>query len=102
MQSSQLDYLPILMQAVLAIGFVAGTIAISGKLGPKRSSKINNIYATYIYYSIKSQTKLTHWERKNAALYVSSSPFLSILDLIFGPVIDVTVVYIAIFSGDFI
>ncbi len=26
------------MQAVLAIGFVAGTIAVSSKLGPKRSS----------------------------------------------------------------
>ena len=39
MQSNQLDYLPILMQSLLAIGFVAGTIAISGKLGPKRSSE---------------------------------------------------------------
>ena len=27
------------MQALLAIGFVAGTIMVSGKLGPKRSSK---------------------------------------------------------------
>ncbi|TDD99430.1 NADH-quinone oxidoreductase subunit A [Flavobacterium cellulosilyticum] len=42
MQSSQLDYIPILMQALLAIGFVAGTILISGKLGPKRSSKIKD------------------------------------------------------------
>jgi NADH-quinone oxidoreductase subunit A len=42
MQSSQLDYIPILMQAILAIGFVAGTILISGKLGPKRSSKIKD------------------------------------------------------------
>ena len=42
MQSSQLDYFPILMQALLAIGFVAGTIAISGKLGPKRSSKVKD------------------------------------------------------------
>lgn len=39
MQSNQLDYLPILMQMLLAVGFVAGTIVISGKLGPKRNSK---------------------------------------------------------------
>ena len=39
MQSSQLDYLPILMQAGLAIGFVVGMIIISSYLGPKRSSK---------------------------------------------------------------
>jgi len=38
MQSSQLDYFPILMQFLLAVGFVVGTIIISGKLGPKRSS----------------------------------------------------------------
>ena len=38
MQSTQLDYFPILMQALLAIGFVAGTIYLSGKLGPKRHS----------------------------------------------------------------
>jgi NADH-quinone oxidoreductase subunit A len=38
MQSNQLDYLPILMQTLLAVGFVAGTIVISGKLGPKRNS----------------------------------------------------------------
>jgi NADH-quinone oxidoreductase subunit A len=38
MQSNQLDYLPILMQMLLAVGFVAGTIFISGKLGPKRNS----------------------------------------------------------------
>ena len=30
------------MQALLAIGFVAGTIMISGKLGPKRSSAIKD------------------------------------------------------------
>ena len=30
------------MQALLAIGFVAGTIMVSGKLGPKRSSKIKD------------------------------------------------------------
>ena len=39
MQTSQIDYLPILMQLVLAVGFVVGTIIISGKLGPKRSSE---------------------------------------------------------------
>lgn len=39
MQSSQLDYFPILMQMLLAVGFVVGTIIISGKLGPQRSSK---------------------------------------------------------------
>jgi NADH-quinone oxidoreductase subunit A len=39
MQSNQLDYLPILMQAGLAIGFVVGMIIISSYLGPKRSSK---------------------------------------------------------------
>ena len=38
MQSTQLDYFPILMQALLAIGFVVGTIYVSGNLGPKRHS----------------------------------------------------------------
>ncbi|MFT6749242.1 MAG: NADH-quinone oxidoreductase subunit A [Flavobacterium sp.] len=38
MQSTQMDYFPILMQMLLAVGFVVGTIIISGKLGPKRSS----------------------------------------------------------------
>jgi len=38
MQSNQLDYLPILIQFVLAVGFVVGTIIVSGKLGPSRSS----------------------------------------------------------------
>ncbi|WP_309609205.1 NADH-quinone oxidoreductase subunit A [Flavobacterium sp.] len=38
MQSNQLDYFPILMQMLLAVGFVVGTIIISGKLGPSRSS----------------------------------------------------------------
>lgn len=38
MQSGQFNYLPILMQALLAIGFVVATIIISGKLGPKRKS----------------------------------------------------------------
>jgi NADH-quinone oxidoreductase subunit A len=39
MQTNQLDYFPILMQLGLAIGFVAGTIFISGVLGPSRHSK---------------------------------------------------------------
>jgi NADH-quinone oxidoreductase subunit A len=39
MQSNQLDYLPILMQAGLAVGFVVLTIISSGYLGPKRHSK---------------------------------------------------------------
>jgi NADH-quinone oxidoreductase subunit A len=39
MQSNQFDYLPILMQMGLAVGFVVGTIIISGKLGPRRSSE---------------------------------------------------------------
>ena len=42
MQSDQLNYIPILMQFVLAVGFVVGTIIISGKLGPKRSSEVKN------------------------------------------------------------
>jgi NADH-quinone oxidoreductase subunit A len=42
MQSSPIDYLPILMQMLLAIGFVVGIIIISGKLGPQRSSKIKD------------------------------------------------------------
>jgi NADH-quinone oxidoreductase subunit A len=42
MQSNQFDYLPILMQMLLAVGFVAGTIIISGKLGPKRNSEIKD------------------------------------------------------------
>ena len=42
MQSDQLSYLPILMQFLLAAGFVVGTIFISGKLGPSRSSKIKD------------------------------------------------------------
>ena len=39
MQSTQVDYLPILMQAGLAIGFVVATIIGSSFLGPKRHSK---------------------------------------------------------------
>lgn len=42
MQSDQLSYIPILMQFLLAVGFVVGTIIISGKLGPKRNSKIKD------------------------------------------------------------
>ncbi len=42
MQSTQLDYFPILMQMLLAVGFVVMTIIISGKLGPKRSSQIKD------------------------------------------------------------
>ena len=38
MQSSLSSYFPILMQMLLAVGFVVGMIIISGKLGPKRSS----------------------------------------------------------------
>ena len=43
MHTNQLDYFPILMQMLLAVGFVAGMIIISGKLGPKRHSKNNDI-----------------------------------------------------------
>ena len=39
MQSDQFDYLPILMQLILAVGFVVTTIIVSSFLGPKRSSK---------------------------------------------------------------
>ena len=42
MQSEQLNYIPIFMQLVLAVGFVAGTIFVSGKLGPKRNSQIKD------------------------------------------------------------
>ena len=38
MQTNQLDFLPILMQVGLAVGFVGVTIFISGLLGPKRHS----------------------------------------------------------------
>jgi NADH-quinone oxidoreductase subunit A len=40
MQSDQLSYIPILLQFLLAAGFVVGTIFISGKLGPKRKSAV--------------------------------------------------------------
>jgi NADH-quinone oxidoreductase subunit A len=39
MQTEQINFIPILMQLLLAVGFVAGIIFISGKLGPKRSSE---------------------------------------------------------------
>ncbi len=39
MQSSQVDYVPILMQMLLAVGFVALTIVGSSFLGPRRMSK---------------------------------------------------------------
>ena len=39
MQSEQLNYIPIFMQLLLAVGFVAGTIFVSSKLGPKRTSQ---------------------------------------------------------------
>ena len=42
MQSDQLNYIPILMQFILAVGFVVGTIIVSGKLGPKRSPEIKD------------------------------------------------------------
>ncbi|WP_426062647.1 NADH-quinone oxidoreductase subunit A [Flavobacterium sp. DSP2-3-1] len=42
MQSDQLNYIPILMQFILAVGFVVGTILISSKLGPKRSSEVKD------------------------------------------------------------
>src|SRR6476620_6985818 len=38
MQTNQIDYLPIAMQLLLAVGFVVNII-ISGLLGPKRHSK---------------------------------------------------------------
>lgn len=42
MQSDQLNYIPILIQFLLAVGFVVGTIIVSGTLGPKRSSKVKD------------------------------------------------------------
>ncbi len=38
MQTTQVDYFPIIMQLLLAVGFVVGTIIISSFLGPKRHS----------------------------------------------------------------
>ncbi|HLF51675.1 NADH-quinone oxidoreductase subunit A [Flavobacterium sp.] len=42
MQTNQLSYLPILIQFILAVGFVVGTVIISGKLGPKRHSAVKD------------------------------------------------------------
>jgi NADH-quinone oxidoreductase subunit A len=42
MQTTQIDYFPILMQFLLAVGFVVGTIIISGKLGPRRTSNVKD------------------------------------------------------------
>ena len=42
MESNQLNYIPILMQLVLAVGFVVGIIILSGKLGPTRHSEIKD------------------------------------------------------------
>ncbi len=42
MQSDQFDFFPIVMQLILAVGFVVGTIIVSSFLGPKRSSKNKN------------------------------------------------------------
>ncbi|MGV8995228.1 MAG: NADH-quinone oxidoreductase subunit A [Flavobacterium sp.] len=39
MQTTQADYFPILMQFLLAVGFVVTTIIISGFLGPSRKSR---------------------------------------------------------------
>lgn len=39
MITNQVSWLPIFMQMLLAVGFVVGTIIISGKLGPSRKSK---------------------------------------------------------------
>lgn len=42
MQSTQLDFIPILMQIALAACFVAVTIWVSDKLGPKKHSKVKD------------------------------------------------------------
>jgi NADH-quinone oxidoreductase subunit A len=42
MQTSQHDFIPVLMQILLAVGFVASMIAISAFLGPKRNSVNKN------------------------------------------------------------
>lgn len=39
MQSNQFDFIPILIQMAVAVGFVAATMFVSGKLGPRRKSK---------------------------------------------------------------
>lgn len=43
MQSDQISYLPILIQFIVAAGFVLVMLFISGKLGPKRKSEVKDI-----------------------------------------------------------
>jgi NADH-quinone oxidoreductase subunit A len=43
MQTNQLSYFPILMQFLLAVGFVVGTIIASSFLGPKRRSQHKDV-----------------------------------------------------------
>ncbi|WP_430614882.1 NADH-quinone oxidoreductase subunit A [Flavobacterium sp. JP2137] len=43
MQSTQLDFIPILMQLGLAAGFVVLTVYVSGLLGPRRKSQNKDI-----------------------------------------------------------
>ena len=42
MQPNQLDFIPILMQLALAAGFVALTIWVSSKLGPRKPNTIKD------------------------------------------------------------
>lgn len=42
MQTNQADYFPILIQFLLAVGFVVGMIIISAQLGPKRVSAVKD------------------------------------------------------------
>jgi NADH-quinone oxidoreductase subunit A len=42
MQTTQIDYFPILLQFLLAVGFVVGMIVLSGKLGPRRVSEVKD------------------------------------------------------------
>lgn len=42
MQSTTIDYLPIIMQAVFAAGFVALMIGLSHIVGPKRKSQVKD------------------------------------------------------------
>ena len=42
MQTEQINFIPILIQLIIVIAFVAGIIFISGKLGPKRNSVNKN------------------------------------------------------------
>ena len=70
MQSNQLDYLPILMQAGLAFGFVILTIVGSSYLGPKRHSKakdknfecgIESVGNARIPFSVKHLQKMGYF-----------------------------------------